>query len=60
MRSSAFLACFIAIATAVVLADGSGWWEKKKKKKKSKSARSDGEKERLWPAPLGWHGSLLL
>lgn len=29
VRSSRFLACFIAIATAFVLADGSGWQEKR-------------------------------
>lgn len=42
MRLSTFLACFIAIATAFVLAEGSGWQEKKSK---SESERSDGERE---------------
>lgn len=41
VRLRTFLACFIAIATAFVLAEGSGWH-----KKKSKSEWSDGEGER--------------
>lgn len=54
VRLSTFLACCIAIATAFVLADGSGW---QKKKSKSESERSDGEIERLWLASLSWRGS---
>lgn len=57
MRLSTFLAfhCY----SNSRFARGCKWVvvKKKKKKKKSKSARSDGEKERLWPAPLAWHGS---
>lgn len=56
VRLSTFLECFIAIATAFVLVEGSGW---QKKKSKSESERSDGgrERERLWLAPLSWRGS---
>lgn len=43
VRLCTFLACFIAIATAFVLAEGCGWQEKKSK---SESERSDGERER--------------
>lgn len=64
VRLCTFLACFIAIATAFVLAEGCGWQEKKSK---SESERSDGErgrergrereKETLWLTPLSWRGS---
>lgn len=43
-RSSTFLACYIAIATAFVLVDGSGWWLKKKEKKH----RKEQECEERW------------
>jgi len=45
VRLSTILACFIAIATAFVHVEGSGWLEKKKSK--SESERSDGGMETL-------------
>lgn len=55
VRLSTFLACFIAIATAFVLVEGSGW--QKKRARVRVRGVTERERERLWLASLSWRGS---
>lgn len=50
VRLSTFLACFIAIATAFVLAEGSGW--QKKRARVRVRGVTERERGRLWLAAL--------